>query len=70
MPTRVRVLDSGTDALIFLDLFQNLTSSILSVVDDVPVDSETPVVEFFNLEDLLAQTLGGAHRGRIMCVCS
>ena len=30
----------GSSAPIFLDLFQDLTSVILSVVDDVPIDSE------------------------------
>jgi hypothetical protein len=34
----------GTGARIFLDLFQDLTVFVLSVVGDVPVDSEAPVV--------------------------
>ena len=35
-------LDMG--ARIYLDLFQDLTGDVLSVVGDVPVNSETPVV--------------------------
>jgi hypothetical protein len=31
-------------ALIFLDLFQDLTDTILSVVGDVSIDNEVPVV--------------------------
>jgi hypothetical protein len=34
----------GTDAHIFLDLFQDLTGAILSVVGDVSVDSEALAV--------------------------
>jgi len=34
----------GTNARFFLDLFQDLTGDILSVVDDVPVDSKASVV--------------------------
>jgi hypothetical protein len=35
----------GTGARIFLNLFQDLTALyMLSVVGDVPVDSETPVI--------------------------
>ena len=34
----------GTGARIFLDLLQSLTSTILSVVDDVLIDSEAYVV--------------------------
>ena len=34
----------GTDARIFLDIFQNLTVAILTVVGDVLVDSKAPVV--------------------------
>jgi hypothetical protein len=34
----------GTGARTFLDLFQNLTALCFSMVGDVPVDSETPVV--------------------------
>jgi hypothetical protein len=32
------------DARIFLDLLQDLTSTIIFVVDDVPIDSEVAVV--------------------------
>jgi len=31
----------STDACIFLNLFQDLTDATLSVVSDVPIDSET-----------------------------
>jgi hypothetical protein len=34
----------GTGVHIFLDLFQDLTTFVLSVVGDVPVNSEAPVV--------------------------
>jgi len=57
----------GTSARIFLNLFQNLTSVILSVVGDMPVDSEAPIY-FVNVEDLPAQSLGGAYRGMVACV--
>lgn len=46
----------------FLDLFQDLTGSILLLVDDVRIDNEASVVTV-NLEDLLAQSHGGAYRG-------
>jgi hypothetical protein len=42
---------------------------ILSVGDDVPVDSKTLLMtDFVNLKIKMAQSFGGAHRGR-MCVC-
>jgi hypothetical protein len=34
----------GMDVCIHLDLFQDLTDAMLSVVGDVPVNSEAPVV--------------------------
>jgi hypothetical protein len=34
----------GRVLVFFLDLFQNLTTFILLVIGDVPVDSEAPVV--------------------------
>jgi hypothetical protein len=39
---------------------------MLSVVGDVPVDSEVPAVTRES-RDLLAQFFGGAHKGRV-CV--
>ena len=57
----------GTGARNFLDLFQDLTGTILSVVVDVPVDSEVPMVTSES-RDQPAQSLGGAHRGRVACV--
>jgi hypothetical protein len=39
---------------------------ILSVVDDVPIDSETLLVtDFMNLKIKPAQSFGCAHRGRL-----
>ena len=43
----------------------DLSGVVLSVVGDVPVDSETPVVT----SSVPAQSFRGAHRGRIyLCV--
>jgi hypothetical protein len=50
-------------AYIFLDLFSDLTSTILSMVGDVHVDSEAHMVIFINLEDQPAQSIRGTHRG-------
>jgi hypothetical protein len=38
----------GIDTCIFLNLFRDLTDDILSVVGDVPVDSETLMVTSLN----------------------
>ena len=42
---------------------------MLSVVDDVPVDS-VACGDFVNLENLPAQSLESAHRGKIACMYS
>ena len=44
MPTWVRVLNSTRVFAFFLYLLQNLTNAIHSVVYDVTVNSETPMV--------------------------
>jgi hypothetical protein len=38
------------------------------VVSDVPVDDEAPLVTSGILELAGAQSFGGAHRGRVVCV--
>jgi hypothetical protein len=51
-------------------VYQGLKRNILSVGGDVPVDSEASVVtSSISRPDLLAQSFGGAHRGR-MYVCA
>jgi hypothetical protein len=43
---------------------------ILSVGDDVPVDSETLLVtDFVNLKIKSAQSFRGAHRDRVCIMC-
>ena len=68
----------STSARIFLNLFQDLTCAILSVVGDVLVDSETPVVTSsisrisrFSLSEVLIRVGLRAciHRGECACVC-
>ena len=53
----------------FLHLFQNLIGAILLVVVDVPIDSEM-CGDFINLDDFLAQSVRGAHRGKVAHVYS
>jgi hypothetical protein len=48
----------------------DLSGVVLPVIGDVPVDSEAPMVTSF----VLAQSFGGAHRGRVFlhmseCAC-
>ena len=68
----------GTGARIFLDLFQDLTGTILSVIGDVPVDSEAPVVTSsisricrLSLSEVLIviELRACIHRGECACVC-
>jgi hypothetical protein len=61
-------LDMG--ARFFLDLFQDLMTLFLSVIGDVSVDSEVPVVTS-SISRFAGPTqfFGGAHRGRV-CVCA
>ena len=49
---------------------RRFNGAILSVVSDVPVDSESPVVtSSFSRFVGPTQFFGGAHRGRV-CVCA
>lgn len=50
-------------------LFQDLIGAIISVVADVPVNSEVSTVTSSISQDLPAQCFRCAHRGR-MCVCA
>ena len=68
----------GTGARIFLDLFQDLTGTILSVIGDVPVDSEAPVVTSsilrirrLNLWEVLVkiELRVCIHRCECVCIC-
>lgn len=66
----------GTDARILLNLFQELTGAILSVVSDVPVDSETPLVIssisricWLSLSNVLIEIGLHAYFRRNKCVC-
>jgi hypothetical protein len=55
-----------------MNLFQDLTSVILLVVGDVPVDSEMLAVTSSNSKicRLNLSGVGGAHRGEVCaCVC-
>ena len=45
------------------------TIFILSVVGDVPVDSEASVMTSSQSQDMPAQSSGGVHRGRV-CLCA
>ena len=68
----------GTDARIFLDLFQDLTGAIVTVVGNVAVDIEAPVVTSSILRICqlsLSEVFIGVglhayiHRGECGCVC-
>ena len=53
----------GTDTRIFLDLFQDLSSAILSMVGDVPADNVSSLLTLsINFENLPAQSLEDAHK--------
>ena len=66
----------GTGACIFLNLFQDLTGTILSVVGNVPADSEAPVVTlpilricWLNLSEVLIGVGLRACVRRGKCAC-
>jgi hypothetical protein len=63
----MKLIHSGLN--IIFDMSVTFTANILSVVGDVPIDSETLLVtDFVNLNIKPAQSFEGAHKGK-MCVC-
>ena len=48
-----------------VELIYPPTGTTLSVVGDVPVDSEATMMIFINLEDLLAQSRGGVRASTV-----
>jgi hypothetical protein len=62
----MKLIHSGLN--IIFDMSVTFTANILSVVGDVPIDSETLLVtDFVNLNIKPAQSFEGAHKGK-MCV--
>ena len=59
----------GTDAYSFLNLFQDLTVTIFTMVSDMPVDNDrSACADFVNLEDLLTQFFECANGSRDACM--
>jgi hypothetical protein len=54
----------GMDVCIYLDLFQDYPVLFFSVVSDVPVNNEAPVVTSSSSRSA-GQSFRGAHRGRV-----
>jgi hypothetical protein len=60
---------SSPGARIYSWIYFRISSNAHSVGGDVPVDDEVPTVTRKFQDDMLAQSFGGAHRGRV-CVCA